>query len=107
MLNYQIPLIMMINASTSIVKNNELDEPYHNVLNELSNALSTVPFFELQQIKLTEKNIRLVEVNGKEVNLGDFSNIGEKMRSFKYFLGSEAARKKRMILSIYNSIKEL
>ena len=77
--------IMMINSATSIVKNNMLDEPYRLLLNELSIALSTIPFFQLQQIKLTEKSIQLLEVNGREINLGDFSDISEKMRSFKYF----------------------
>lgn len=84
--------ILMINSEIDILKDNQIMSTYLNPLRILQEELKEMPLFQLQQIKITSRNIALLNETGLYVNLGNLRNINQKVSAFKYFLASNNAQ---------------
>ena len=85
MLNCPIPPILMINSEIDILKDNQIMSTYLNPLRILQEELKEMPLFQLQQIKITSRNIALLNETGLYVNLGNLMNINQKISALSIF----------------------
>ncbi len=81
--------IMIINSNLEISNKNKITEQYLIELQQISDGLKIIPFFELQQIILKETTTELISSTGMKVNLGKVVNTIEKFEMLKYFISNQ------------------
>ena len=81
--------ILIINSEKQLSKDNKITGIYLKDLQELSNGLKTIPFFEIQQIIISESKTELISNAGIRVNFGKVVNTIEKFEMLKYFISNQ------------------
>jgi len=79
--------IMIVNSSVELIEHGKIKQGVLSTLHTISEGLLNLPLFKLQQILFSQDNIQVVESNGLIVNLGNSSDIQDKLVKLKYFLG--------------------
>ena len=81
--------IMIINSNLEITNNDRITDHYLTELQQISDGLKIIPFFDLQQILLKETTTELISSRGMKVNLGKVVNTIEKFEMLKYFISNQ------------------
>ncbi len=79
--------IIIVNSTVDLVKNNQMKKKELDILHQISEGLSDVPLFNLQQVIVKKDEINIIEDNGLVINLGNEKNLRGKFIMLKYFLG--------------------
>ncbi len=79
--------ILIIKTSSPIMESNKIESKTLNTLQQVANNLERIPFLNLQQIILDQKNIQMIKNNGIKINLGTNTKLDEKFLMLKYYLG--------------------
>ncbi len=84
--------IMVVNSNLDLIKQDQIKTHILSTLHRISDGLSDVPLFKLQQIIFKESTINIIEESGLVIHLGDERDLHEKFLMLKYFLGKYRKR---------------
>ena len=84
--------IMVVNARVDLMQNDQMTTSLLSTLHRISEGLSEVPLFKVQQIIVDKNTINIIEENGLIIHVGDERNLKEKFLMLKYFLGKYRRR---------------
>ena len=83
---------MVVNARVDLMQNDQMTTSLLSTLHRISEGLSEVPLFKVQQIIVDKNTINIIEENGLIIHVGDERNLKEKFLMLKYFLGKYRRR---------------